>query len=164
VQDVLKAIDAELTRQVEAHANDSAEALSGAVRTIAVPDKLRKQLREVLFAAAQRARDYGDQAVRKEIERQVGPDGIGATRPSWLYPTEPAPGSWYDRFVRGVARTARALVQGDLGGPSQEDEQRARDLRLAAQVDAAVESEVIGASRTSAARSSPRWRRPVRRS
>jgi hypothetical protein len=142
VQDVLKAIDAELTRQVEAHANDSAEALSGAVRTIAVPDKLRKQLREVLFAAAQRARDYGDQAVRKEIERQVGPDGIGATRPSWLYPTEPAPGSWYDRFVRGVARTARALVQGDLGGPSQEDEQRARDLRLAAQVDAAVESEV----------------------
>jgi hypothetical protein len=80
-QDVLRIIDEELTRQVESLASKGAAALSAGIKGIAVPDRLRKQLRSVLLGAAQRARDYGakavikleatvDQAVEDEIDRR----------------------------------------------------------------------------------------------
>jgi hypothetical protein len=142
VQDVLRTIDEDLAAQVEAHANDSAEALSAAVRTIAVPDELREQLRAVLTAAAKRARDYGTQAVKNEVDRQVGPAGVGAQRaPSlpWgdVGVAEP---STYSRIRRLIGNKLRLLAHGD---DETSAEKRARDLRLSAQVDAAVESEVV---------------------
>jgi hypothetical protein len=76
-QDVLRAIDEDLTRQVESLAAKGAAALSAGIKGIAVPDRLRKQLRSVLLGAAQRARDYGAKAVMNEIERQIGPSAIG---------------------------------------------------------------------------------------
>jgi hypothetical protein len=134
VQDVLKAIDADLAAQAEAHATDSAETLAAAVRTIAVPERLRKQLRKVLLDAAERARDYGREAVQLEIERQVAPDGVGPQRTAWLGYPEPGAYSLLGRITRAI----RALAAGDEPTSTE----KARELRLAAQVDHAVESEI----------------------
>lgn len=120
VQDVLRLIDAELTRQVESLAGKGSAALSAGVRNIAVPDRLRTQLRKVLYTAAQRARAYGGQAVINEIERQLGPSAIGPQR---------APSMW----TRAIA-AVRELVAGEDKSPA--------DLHLEAQVDMAVEDEI----------------------
>jgi hypothetical protein len=110
--DVLRQIDESLTAQCAALAAKGAQALSDGVRTIAVPERLRTQLRKVLMAAAERARTFGATAVRNEIERQLGPSGIGPQR---------APGYY------------RALAQ---------DDSDINDLHVSAQVDRAVEDEI----------------------
>jgi hypothetical protein len=107
-----------------------AAALSAGVRSIAVPDRLRRKLRTVLYEAAQRARDYGAKAVHNEIARQLGPEGIGPQRDSWIPSTMEAP-SFYARIRARV----RALVAG-------EPDESPRDLHLAAEVDRAVEEEI----------------------
>jgi hypothetical protein len=125
VQDVLRLIDAELTRQVESLAGNGAAALSAGVRNIAVPDKLRTQLRKVLLTAAERARTFGKQSVVNEIERQLGPSAIGPQRTPSMF--------------------ARALAASD----PKSDEQ----LHLEAEVDRAVEEEIDrreGSARASA--------------
>lgn len=127
VTDVLRAIDADLERQVSALAGKGTAALSAGVRTIAVPDRLRSQLRKALLTAAERARSFGATAVRNEIERQLGPSGIGPQRAPAFYP--------------GLYST-RALAT----------EQTPEDLHLGAQVDRAVEDEID--RRESSARSS----------
>jgi hypothetical protein len=149
VQDVLREIDASLAEQAAAHANDSPETLTAAVRMIAVPAKLVDQLRSVITAAAQRARDYGADAVKAEIERQLAPDGV-ATRDGsgngFYWPTASDEGvspSYYSRIGRAAVRILRMLAA--LDEPTDAEaisEARGRDLRLAAQVDAAVEAEV----------------------
>jgi hypothetical protein len=139
VQDVLAAIDDDLERQATDLAGLGAAALSGGVRDIAVPDRLRKKLRAVLYEAAQRSRDYGAKAVRNEVLRQIAPDGIGPQRDGWLTPTE-AP-SFYARIVSRL----RSLVAG-------ESDVTPKDLHLAAEVDRAVEEEI--SRRESATRSS----------
>jgi hypothetical protein len=115
VQDVLRLIDAELTRQIESLASNGAAALSAGVRDIAVPDKLRTQLRKVLLTAAQRARTFGKQAVVNEIERQLGPSAIGPQRSPSMF-----------------ARFLAANV----------DEKSDEQLHLEAEVDRAVEDEI----------------------
>jgi hypothetical protein len=115
VQDVLRLIDAELRRQVESLAGTGAAALSAGVRNIAVPDKLRTQLRKVLLAAAERARSFGKQAVINEIERQLGPSAIGPQRTPSMF--------------------ARLLA---ANTDPKSDEQ----LHLEAEVDRAVEDEI----------------------
>jgi hypothetical protein len=130
VQDVLQQIDAELERQVQRIAEMGAAALASSVRTIAVPDGMRAQLRQVMLAAAGRARDYGDKAVRSEIKRQIGPEGIGPTRaPAYI----PMP------FYRRAIARIRELVGAEPGAV---DPDEARDLHLEAEVDRAVEDEL----------------------
>jgi hypothetical protein len=121
-QDVLRIIDEELTRQVESLASKGAAALSAGIKGIAVPDRLRKQLRSVLLGAAQRARDYGANAVMNEIERQLGPSAIGPQR---------SPVSGY--FARLIEKV-RSLAVGD--------EKSTEDIKLEATVDRAVEDEI----------------------
>jgi hypothetical protein len=121
-QDVLRAIDDDLTRQVESLASKGAAALSAGIKSIAVPDRLRKQLRAVLLSAAHRARGYGAQAVMNEIERQLGPSAIGPQR-------SPVSG-YFSRIVEKI----RALAAGD--------ERSAEDIKLQATVDQAVEDEI----------------------
>jgi hypothetical protein len=143
VTDVLREIDAALAEQAAAHAADSAEVLAAAVRTIAVPEALRTKLRDVMMAAALRARVYGAEAVRAEVERQVAPNGIGPNRDGGYYPmpTDVTPDyTWYNR---GRSDGLRQLVAGYVDDTATStDEQRARDIRLAAQVDGAVENEI----------------------
>src|SRR6185503_11958988 len=66
VRDVLKLIDEDLTAQVKKFAAQGTAALRSSVKSIAVPEKFRTQLRKVLIQAAQRARDFGGQAVKNE--------------------------------------------------------------------------------------------------
>ena len=121
-QDVLRAIDDDLTRQVETLASKGAAALSAGIKGIAVPDRLRKQLRAVLLGAAQRARDYGGKAVLNEIERQIGPSAIGPQRAPMM------------GFFARPAERVRTLAAGD--------EKSAEDIKLEATVDQAVEDEI----------------------
>jgi hypothetical protein len=133
VKAVLDAIDADLTRQGEAAAADGAQALRDAIPRITVSGRLRNRLRAVLLVAAQRSRDYGEQAVRNEIERQLGPSGVGPQRsprfPS-LYPSAQG-ASAYTRFSRF------ALAQQASDEPTP-----VRDLQLEAEVDRIVEDEI----------------------
>lgn len=142
VQDVLAAIDRDLEQQARHAAAGGTADLAAAVRAIGVPDKLRKQLRAVMLAAAARARDYGAAAVRNEVQRQLDPDGIGPQRsPSIGFPI--ASSSWPNvggtgeapGYYRRLLGWLRALVQGA-------DDQTARDLHLHAEVDRAVEEEI----------------------
>jgi hypothetical protein len=130
VQDVLAAIDDNLEEQAVALASQGPSTLSAGVRDIAVPERLRTKLRAVLFEAAQRSRDYGAKAVRNEIARQLGPEGIGPQRDSFWPATMEAP-----TFFARVATRIRELVAG-APDPSPQD------LLLAAEVDRAVEEEV----------------------
>lgn len=111
-QDVLNQIDAELARQVAALAAQGVAALTAGVRTIAVPAALRAKLRAVLLAAALRAKAYGATAVRNEVERQLGPSAVGPARAPGFYAQQPTAGATTD------------------------------DLRLQAEVDGAVETEI----------------------
>jgi hypothetical protein len=121
-QDVLRAIDEDLTRQVESLAAKGAAALSAGIKGIAVPDRLRKQLRSVLLGAAQRARDYGAKAVMNEIERQIGPSAIGPQRTPMM------------GFFGAIVSKLRTLAVGDAKTPA--------DFHLEAEVDRAVEDEI----------------------
>jgi hypothetical protein len=121
-QDVLRAIDEDLTRQVETLAAKGAAALSAGIKGIAVPDRLRKQLRSVLLGAAQRARDYGAKAVMNEIERQLGPSAIGPQRTPMM------------GFFGAILSKLRTLAAGDEKTPA--------DFHLEAEVDRAVEDEI----------------------
>lgn len=126
VQDVLRAIDANLTSQIETLAGQGAAALSAGVRTIAVPNPLRTQLRNVLLAAAVRARAFGSLAVRNELERQLAPSGIGPQRSPVTYPSD---------YGVDVGASMRMLAATDnMQGPD--------DLHLNAEVDRAVENEI----------------------
>jgi hypothetical protein len=129
-QDVLASIDADLEAQASALAADGAAALSAGVRSIEVPETLREQLRTVLYEAAQRSRDYGMKAVRNEIARQLGPEGIGPQRDSFWPATMEAPS-----FFSRVGARIRQLV-------ASAPDQSPRDLLLGAEVDKAVEEEV----------------------
>jgi hypothetical protein len=84
-----RAIDEYLEKQAVGLAQQGAAVLSAGVRSIAVPERLRKQLRTVLYEAAQRSRDYGAKTVRNEIARQLAPEGIGPQRDSWIPSTMP---------------------------------------------------------------------------
>lgn len=121
-QDVLRTIDEDLTRQVESLAAKGAAALSAGIKGIAVPDRLRKQLRSVLLGAAQRARDYGAKAVMNEIERQIGPSAIGPQRTPMM------------GFFGAIISKLRTLAVGDDKTPA--------DFHLEAEVDRAVEDEI----------------------
>jgi hypothetical protein len=125
VQDVLASIDADLEQQVSALAGQGADALAAGIRSIAVPDALRRQLAQVMLAAAYRARAYGSQSVRNEVERQLGPSGIGPTRA----PTYPA--------VSGYTRDLVHLAATPAETPTSLEEQR-----LAAEVDGAAADEI----------------------
>lgn len=134
VQDAFAAIDADLEKQVTRAADLGPEALQAAVKTIAVPDRLKKQLRVTLLDAAERVRAYGGAAVRNEIIRQVGPTGIGPARAD-------EPMGWYARAV-GKLRTLAASPVGKTPF----------DLHLEAEIDNVVENEIDrreGAARTS---------------
>lgn len=135
VKDVLSEIDTDLEAQARALASRGAEQLAAAVRTIAVPERLRKKLRAVLLEAAKRSREYGHKSVLNEIARQMGPAGIGPQR-------TPAPS-----LLSRLAQSIKQLAAGD----ERTDEEKARDLHLAGEVDRAVEEEVQ--RRESAARS-----------
>lgn len=132
VKSVLDAIDQDLARQATAAANGGAQSLRDAIPTIAVSGRLRNKLRAVLLLAAQRARDYGEQSVRNEVERQLAPDGIGPQRsprfPS-IYPNETGASSYSRLF---------ALAS----GTQPESDAAPRDLQLEAEVDRIVEDEI----------------------
>jgi hypothetical protein len=130
VTDVLREIDENLATQAAALGAKGAAELAAGVRNMAVPDRLRRKLRAVLLDAAERARTYGTQAVHNEIQRQIGPEGIGPQRDGWYPSTMEAP-SLYARMVAGI----RALVAGS-------DEPSPRDVHLEAEVDRAVEEEI----------------------
>jgi hypothetical protein len=119
--DVLRAVDEDLTRQVESLAAKGAAALSAGIKGIACPDRLRKQLRAVLLGAAQRARDYGAKAVMNEIERQLGPSAIGPQR---------TPAGYFSALFKKI----RALAVADT--------KSIEDIKLEATVDQAVEEEI----------------------
>lgn len=138
VQDVLKEIDATLEEQACALAEQGATALAAGVKTIAVPGRLRNKLRRVMLAAAARARDFGASAVRSEIQRQLGPSGVGPQRSPrfpMIGPYAPIGESNYAarayRAFRRFFALADAVTEKD---PAQ--------LRLEAEVDRAVEDEI----------------------
>jgi hypothetical protein len=122
VQDVLASIDANLEQQVTDLAGQGADTLAAGIRAIAVPDTLRAKLARVMLAAAYRARAYGSQSVRNEVERQLGPSGIGPTRA----PT-----------VSGYTRDLVHLAATPADTPTSLEEQR-----LAAEVDGAAADEI----------------------
>lgn len=135
VQQVLRDVDAELAGQVRSYASDGASALQGAVRRIAVPAKLRTKMRDVLTAAAQRARSYGARAVTMEVERQEA--AVGAPPP---------------RATPSVERPVDVNRTSVSGGQYFSDaEAERRDALLKAEVDRTVEEEI--ARRETAARS-----------
>ncbi|HVX39602.1 MAG TPA: DUF935 family protein [Gemmatimonadaceae bacterium] len=148
--DVLRAIDDELARQVTALAAAGSAALSGGVKAIAVPASLHQQLVAALLAGAQRARDYGAQAVRNEIERQLAPQGIGPQR-------------GYSRLTRALASTdappagsleeqrLRAEVEGAAADEIDRREQSARNAALTVLAQAAGAAGSVLASVASAA-------------
>lgn len=123
VQDVLREIDADLERQVDRLTAGGAESLTAGVRSIVVPESLKRKLRAVMLTAARRAREYGARTVHSEIARQRGPEPIGPSR-------RPDVGllSRASRFVREFA----------LAPTTQE---QLRDLLLEAEIDRAVEDE-----------------------
>lgn len=120
VQDVLQLIDASLTDQVVTLAAQGAPALAAGIKGIACPDELRGKLITVMRAAANRARDYGSQAVRNEIERQLGPSGIGPQR---------GPSAYARRALSATADDASADVS-------------IEDQRLQAEVESAAADEI----------------------
>lgn len=136
VKDVLSAIDADLARQATAAAAGGAQSLRDAIPTIKVGGRLRTKLRNVLLQAAQRSRDYGEQAVRNEVERQLAPDGVGPQRSPrfpWMGGNDQA--SSYS--ARGVL--VQLAAEPNTGGAVPA---RPRDLQLEAEVDRIVEDEI----------------------
>lgn len=141
VQEVLRAIHDDLMADVARVAEGGAAALRGAVAEIAVPDELRTRLREVLTEAARRAREIGDRSVRSEIARQKAAAGgvlLSRARPSPARQGHPSPSrrpSFWQR-VRALAVPAPT----EPGAPT---EAEVRALLLAAEVDRAVEAEIV---------------------
>lgn len=146
VKDVLDGIDQDLARQAADAARGGAQSLRDAIPTISVNGRLRNKLRGVLLLAAQRARDYGEQAVRNEIQRQIGPSGIGPQRsPRFptMFPHETGAGA-YSRFYRNAARVVGKLWALAMATPVADGEEATppRDLQLEAEVDRIVEDEI----------------------
>jgi hypothetical protein len=75
--DLLQSIDENLVSQIGRYADGGVDALSGAVRKLAVSETDRGKLRRVMMGAATRARTYGDNAVMMEDARQQGLDPNG---------------------------------------------------------------------------------------
>jgi hypothetical protein len=119
--DVLRAIDDYLATQAEKAAADGA----GALRDFnpRVLPRFRAQLFDALSAAADRVREFGAAAVRREIRLQLGPAGVGPQRPS--IPSYPL-----SRMLRAF-RDAVLLQQEDP-----------RDIQLDAEIRRAAEEEV----------------------
>lgn len=142
-QDVLTAIDDDLTRQATSLAEQGVEALANAVRgespALSVPNALRRRLRALGLDAATRAREYGSRAVRSEVLRQISPDGIGPQRAPEI--------AMYSARPRGLGAFMRGLLQLARG-----EEKTPEQIRLEAEVDRAVEDEI--ARREASARTS----------
>jgi hypothetical protein len=119
VRVVLRTIDDALTEQVQKLAAKGAAALRAGIKSIAVSDRLRTELRKVLFAAAQRARDYGGESVVNEIDRQLGPSAIGPQRAPYV--------EMFGNQLRYATGNA---------------EETPEDLQIGAEVDNAVEQEI----------------------
>jgi hypothetical protein len=116
--DVLRQIDDYLATQAEKIVVGGPAAL-GAFNPRVSP-RLRQALIDALQSAAERVKELGDNAVRREIRLQLGPEGVGPQR---------AP-SGFGLFVRAL----RTIV---LAQP--ED---AKSIHLAAEVKRAAEEEI----------------------
>lgn len=93
IQDALAPINAQLCDTLKSAALNGTDALTAAVRTVAVSMPARKPLRDALTAAAQRSRAYGVQTVSDERDRQrsiSNPDLVTpANRDVPWYPSDP---------------------------------------------------------------------------
>jgi hypothetical protein len=79
--DTLAGIDDQLATAVREAASGGTDALSAAVRTIAVPAGARAKLRKVLLQAAERAADVGTEAVMRESMRMKAIEDPNAATP-----------------------------------------------------------------------------------
>lgn len=162
VQEALGRVDEYLAGAVRELAGSGAASLSQGLRSIKVPDRLRKGVRAALAAAAERARSYGNAAVKAEIVRQARPEQIVPVRSPYdgafsaRRPGEDSPasgrkekpassGTGLNIFGRWKAhRNARQGTTYDASSaaayPTNLDE--ARRLELDAEIDRAVEDEI----------------------
>ena len=104
LSDALAAVDDQLAIQVRDYANGGTEALSAAVRKIAVPAATRAKLRKALLQAAERAAAIGTEAVLSETMRMKALED----------PTAPTPvvrSAW--ETLAGLARREKAPVAAD---------------------------------------------------
>jgi hypothetical protein len=118
--DVLRQIDEYLATQAEKAAAGGAAAL--AAFNPKVSPRLRQALIDALQAAADRVKELGANAVRREIQLQLGPEGVGPQRP-------PSGG-----MIGAFTRALRAILL--------DQAEDARSIQLAAEVKRAAEEEI----------------------
>lgn len=133
IVDALAAIDDYLHAQALAAAEGGAAALQAIQKSIAVPDRLRNRLRTAARAIADRARDYGEGAVYREVQRQIGPEGVGPQRS----PDFPMFSARRDSRLRAAVN--RLISFATAGSDT---EKTPRQLRIEAAIDEAVEAEI----------------------